>query len=360
MKRRIVILVLLVGSLIAAYSLGRVSNETPDQSSRERKIDRKVPERRADFRLERDRIKRESDKTDLNRDLAVLFEQWLFNDPLEALSEVRRVESLRYNAARVVRVFGSWAAEHPDAAADLLREVLDGRQADAAKKPSFLDGIDPPEFLLALVNGLGKTDPLLAGEILADAGESMVVTSAIEVLLQSWHDKDPKAVRSWAVSLASSSRRQTALAIVGQKAGQSDPQSGLTWAEELSESDRSLVIGEVVGQWSQRHSAEAFSWTEKLPDGDQKFQLMPVVLRHLTAVDPGKAADWLNQYEASPAMDESIAAYSRVILASNPPAALGSAAAISDPKKREEVVQSLTRRWMEVDPEAARKFQNSP
>jgi hypothetical protein len=108
-------------------------------------------------------------------------------------------------------------------------------------------------------------------------------------------------------------------------------------------SDRQEALEAITGQWSQRHSADAFAWTRDLPDEDLKLSLMPAVLRQFAIVDPGAAADWLNLYEASPAMDASIAAYARAIQHVNPEAALGSAAAITDAALREKIERAVMR-----------------
>lgn len=286
-----------------------------------------------------------ADKSETTRFLALLFEAWLESDPLDALSEVRRVEALRHDPGRVAESFRTWAFLHPDSAAGLLRQVLDGRQGDPGLKPPFLDGIDPPEFLLSLVSGLGSSNPSLAADTLAGSVGSPVRTTAIEVLLQDWYPADPSGARNWAASIADPETRQLALVAVATKAGQGDqPGPALTWAMALpAPRDQEGALKALTGQWSQRHAAGAFAWTRTLPDGDLKFAVMPGVLRQLAIINPGAAADWLNEYEAAPAMDPSIAAYARAIQFINPPAALGSAAAITDSHLRETLTRRLRR-----------------
>lgn len=292
-----------------------------------------------------DAIQSGADKSEKNRFLALLFAAWLESDAPAALSEVRRIESLRHDPSRVAESVRTWAFLNPDSATGLLRQVLDGRQTDPAAKPPFLDGIDPPEFLLSLVSGLGMANPRQAADTLAQAVGSPVRTSAIEVLLQDWYPADPAGAHDWAATIAEPETRRVALAATATKAGQEDqPESALTWAMNLPvPGDRQLALEALTGQWSQRHAAAAFAWTRALPDGDLKFSVMPGVLRHLAIIDPGAAADWLNEYEAAPAMDASIAAYAKAIQFTNPPAALGSAEAITDPHRREAVIRRIKR-----------------
>ncbi|MGD9417437.1 MAG: hypothetical protein Q7R22_000740 [Verrucomicrobiota bacterium JB025] len=298
---------------------------------------------RADFLAAIEAIESTADKSEKNRFLAALFAAWLENDPLTALAEVRRVESLRHDPQRVAESFMQWAASNPPAAASLLATALDGRQSDPSAHPPFLDGIDPPDFLLSLVSGLAQSDPQLAAKTLQQGAASPVHTAAIEVLLQDWYPADQEAVREWAAAIEQPETRRTAVQTAATKAGQSDAtESGISWAMDLpDQGDRQAALLSLTEQWSQRHSADAFAWASKLTDENLKLSLMPAVIGQFTLIDPGTAADWLNQYEASPAMDASVAAYARAIRNVNPQAALGSAAAITDPELRQQVIGSI-------------------
>lgn len=311
-----------------------------------------------DFLAVIDAILAASDKTEKTRHLALLFDAWLDRDPTAAFAGVRRVELLRHHAGRVSQTFSNWASNHPLEAADLLRQSLDGRQLDPAAKPMFLDGVDPPEFLLSLVHGLGLCDPDLAATTLARAGASPVRQEAIEVLLQDWYPSHPEAARRWAASISDPQTRQAALVVTATKAGQADdPAPDLEWAMELPAThDRRAALAALTNQWGQRHAADAFAWIAALPDGDLKFALMPDVLHQFAVIDPGAAADWLNRYDAAPSMDASIAAYAKSIQFANPPAAIGSAAAITDPLARDPLILRIARRWLEREPTAATDF----
>lgn len=300
---------------------------------------------REDFLTSIESIQFTADKSEKNKLLAAVFSDWLEKDPQAALAEVRRVESLRHDASRVAEAFYRWAQDSPVAASELLTQTLDGRQSDPAARPEFLDGVDPPDFILSLVAGLGQSDPALAASVLTRSTASPIRTVAIEVLLQDWYPTDTDAVRAWVTGITDPATRSLAIKVAATKAGQGDdPEAGIRWAMDLSDAaERNAALAALTGQWSQRHSAAAFAWTRDQPDSSTKFSLMPAVIRELTLVDPGAAADWLNQYDASPAMDASVAAYAKAIGNVNPEAALGSAAAITDPELRVSVIASIKR-----------------
>ena len=162
--------------------------------------------------------------------------------------------------------------------------------------------------------------------------------------MQNWYPAKPAEVREWAASINSAETRQLALSVVGTKAGQSDELGpALSWAMSLEGRDQLTALESLTGQWSQRRAVDAFSWVGGLSDEVLKLALMPPVIRQVTIVDPGAAADWLNQYEAAPEMDASVAAYAKAIQFANPPAALGSAEAITDPALRESVIALIKR-----------------
>lgn len=310
-----------------------------------------------DFQQAIESIETNTDKTEKTRFLAQAFSAWLERDPRAALAEVRRVELLRYDASRVSQAFSRWAQGSPEAAATLLSEVLDGRQMDPAAQSPFLDGVDPPDFVLSLVFGLSQSDPQLAANTLADSAASWVTRSGIEVLLQDWYPADAAAAQAWAPTVQDPATRAFAIAAVATKGGQGGPDAALDWASEFENvDDQQLAYTALTGAWAQRHAADAFSWAKTLPDGAVKFAVMPDVIRHLAVLDAGAAADWLNQYDAAPELDESIAAYAQGIQFMNPEAALGSAAAIVDTAKREAVVLRLAKAWLTIDPAEARRF----
>ena len=300
----------------------------------------------------------EADKSEKNRLLAQLFKRWLEVSPLDALAQVRRVESLRHDLLRTTAVFQQWAQENPSAAFDLLENVFDGQQRDPAASPPFLDGVDPPEYVLSLFSGISQVAPRETAGLLSELPESPALTHALDVLFQNWFPQNPSEVFQWARSLEASPFRERALAHAGTKSGQlDDPSAGLEWAQSLADpADQALALGALTDQWSQRHSRDAFQWVSELPDSDLKFALTPEVISSLTRVDPGAAADWLNQYEASPQIDPTVAAYALAISAVNPVAALGTAAAITDPAEQERVSLKIAEDWQRQAPESLEHY----
>ncbi len=312
----------------------------------------------ADFQDALEAIFLEADKSEKNRLLAQLFRRWLEVSPLDALAQVRRVESLRHDLARTATVFQQWAQENSTAASALLREVFDGQQHDPASSPPFLDGVDPPEYILSLFAGLSQVAPQETASLLSELPESPALTHALDLLFQSWFSQTPSEIFQWASSLEASPFRERAITLTGTKSGQlDDPSAGLQWAQSLSDpADQALALGALTGQWSQRHSQAAFQWVTALPESDLKFTLAPEVISSLTKVDPGAAADWLNQYDASSQIDPSVAAYALAISRVNPAAALGTAAVITDLEEKRRVSLEIAQDWQGQSAESWERY----
>ncbi|MGJ8695202.1 MAG: hypothetical protein ACSHYF_02715 [Verrucomicrobiaceae bacterium] len=313
---------------------------------------------RADVLAALDSLQFNADKSEENRLLSLFFKSWLETNPIDALAQVRRVESLRHDTARTSLVFQNWALENPDDALNLLSAILDGRQTDPSTSPPFLDGIDPPDFIASLFSGLAKADPRRTAALLEKVTPSPVLNHGLDILTQQWFATNPQQVFAWSASIAAPSLRQAALTRAATKAGQLDnPTPGITWAQSLdSPQDQQHALAALTNQWASRRARDAFAWTDSLSDESLKLTLMPAVLTSLTQVDPGASADWLNQYEASPAIDPSVAAYALGIAHVNPQAALGSAAVITDLRERNRVLGKIVLQWRSTHPDSAEAY----
>lgn len=375
LRHLVIFVVLIAVSCWGAFELGRKSQSSKENESASK--ERRVPANRDSFREARsdqdrtrllrdeldqcvtadefraaiDRLQFRADKSEENRLLSILFQRWLEVSPLDALAGVRRVENLRHDILRTSRVFETWAIDNPNEARLLLKDVLDGRQQDLASQPPFLDGVDPPEYLLSLVAGLAKVDPASTAVLLGEMSGSPVRFHALDVLLQNWFPRDAKAVFRWAEGLDQVALREQVISKAAAKAGQlDDPQQGIAWAQALgSPTEQRLALGALTRQWAARHSREAFRWVEQQAD-ELKFHLIPPVISSLTKVDPGGAADWLNQFEAAPKMDPAVASYAEALKSVNPTAAMDSAAAITEDSLREKVMLTIAKEWKTANP----------
>lgn len=306
---------------------------------------------REEFRSALYRLIVEADKTEENRMLAEFFAEWLEKDPAGALAEVRGVESLRHDLGRVSRVFENWARENPAEAEVLFKKVLAGDRA------VFLDGVDPPVYVFSLFGGLLQNNVASVAGMLVEAEESRVRRDALNLLVHNWFAQDKEALFGWMDGLAESRIRTEAVGLVASRSGQEDPHGGIVWAMKFDEVGlRELALRVITGQWAQRQSREAFAWVDGLADERLKLTLMPDVLRSLMPIDPGAAADWLNQFEAGPEMDASVAAYAEGVAAVNPAAAMESARVITDARDREKVMVRIARGWLGREPEGLKNY----
>jgi hypothetical protein len=285
-----------------------------------------------------------SDKTEKKRHLSLVLRAWLDHDPLAALEAVRGIDALRHEQARAVDAFGDWAANSPLEAADLIRQAFANDRAGATGR-AYIDGVDPPDALLGVVWGMTRSDPDLTCGVISRLPAGLFRTAATEVFLGTDYHLDPRRSMRWVTSMPPGAVRHEAIRMVAEKIGQGeDPSLDINWVAGLEErSERTVAVAAIAGQWARRHAREAFAWATSLDDADLKWAAVPQALEHLTILDPDAAADWLNQFDAAPELDASVAAYVRVLRHINPDAALGSTDGITDPRLRARLQSSLAR-----------------
>ena len=278
-----------------------------------------------------------SDKSEVARHLAVLFEVWLQVNPEDALRETANVEKLRHDFSKVSDAFFVWSQTNPDAAEKLLEESLDGRQLDATKDPAFVDGIDLPIFLLSTVVGLGTQNPEKVGDLLAKAKASSFQESAFSLLMLNWVPAQPDLAFDWARSVESDETRSMLLELVAQKlAHREDFETDVERLQSLEQkADRLMALQAFVGQWSQRFAEGAYDWVQSLPDKESQLHLMPEVITQRLVSGEEEVTAWIDAQEAGPEMDSSLIAYSVALANLNPEEAMNRITSVTDAEQRD-------------------------
>lgn len=286
-----------------------------------------------------------SDKTERKRHLSLILRAWLEHDPKAALAAVRNIEILRHDAGRAVEAFVYWAHNSPSEAADLIRNAVANDHAKSSSR-IFIDGVNPPDFVLGVIWGMTRSDPDLTSNLISGLPSGPFRKAAMEVFLTNDFPSSPQRAITWAAGIPDEAARMDAIRMVAEKIGQSDdPLRNALWAKSLgAEAEQTTAVAAIAAQWSQRHARDAFTWAIALEQPRHKWAAMPFVIKHLTLIDPGAAADWLNQFDAAPEIDASVAAYVRVMRDINPEAAAASLDGITNPKLKDSLKNSLAAR----------------
>lgn len=311
-----------------------------------------------DFQAELAAIQMTSDKSEVARHLGLLFEAWLKIDAQGALSEVNKIQSIRHNFGRVSGVFLQWAQQNPDEAEVLLQKTLNGSQLKSGKSTPFLDGIDPPNFLLSMVVGLGSQSPERAASLLESMAASRVQTSAIEVFVQNWLPQQPQEAMNWATKIEDQGTRELAIGVVSENLGmQGMIKEGLTWALSLEDSgNRDNAAKSLAGQWAQRDPAAAYDWFAELPDEGSQLMIMPELIQNVMLDRGDEVEAWIKNQEPSADLDPSSIAYTIMLANSSPAHALSEVQIIHDPDQREATYHFIIDRWNQRDPIALRNY----
>ena len=313
---------------------------------------------REDFEAELADLLLHSDKSEVGRHLALLFDAWLQVNPQDALRGSAEMEKIRHDYSRVANVFFNWSQTNPEAAAELLAYSLDGKQLAAGEDPPFLDGIDLPALLLSAVMGLGTQDPGKAGTILSEMKASPFQESAFSVLIQNWLPAEPEFVLDWAKSLESDDTRQMVLGLVAENlASQVDSTQVIAQLSAIEDQvDRDVALQSFARQWTEHQPEGAYDWVQSLPDEETRLLLMPEVMAQHMVTEEAEVTAWLNTQEPSEALDPTIIAYSVALANLKPGEALARVSSVSDPEQRDVTYYILADRWSRRDAAGLQSF----
>ena len=313
---------------------------------------------REEFKSELADVLLNSDKSEVERHLALLFTAWLQVNPQDALGASADVEKIRHDFSRMAEVFYNWAATNPDAAADLLRYSLDGKQLEGGKDSPFTDGIDPPAMLLAAVMGLANEDPEKAGKVLAEMKASLFQETAFSLLLPEWLDVQPEKALEWIKALEEGEARTVALGFLATSLANEEnyPLAIAELSALENRVEREVALQTFVGQWTEARPEQAYEWVHSLPDEEMKMLLMPdVIPRQLLMGEPEVTA-WLDEQEPSEAIDPTIISYSMALASQKPGVAMDRLETVTDPGQREGAYYMLADRWSRRDPAGLQNY----
>jgi hypothetical protein len=121
---------------------------------------------------------------------------------------------------------------------------------------------------------------------------------------------------------------------------------------------RDFALATVAGEWAKQDPAAALAWTQELKAGDGRSGAVRSAFAQWEQKDMPAAADWLAAHGESADYDPLIAelvADPRAVR-TNLRATLSLVESITEPKLREQGLESVVRRWSETDAPAAIRY----
>lgn len=249
--------------------------------------------------------------------IATVAGEWARRDPHAALETVKRIpaagESRRLAATRALTRgwFGSNAA--PDELLSYIEELRAGRSRN--------------EVLHIFANRLVMRDGPAA---------------AVELVDRTPPDSDGDNFKTQLVRYVTS-------AVASE-----DPQLALALADEHGTGRKGQHLRRRVGQsWARHDGAGAMAWARALPAGEERDDVVKSTYRSWIRRDREPAMAWMRVQQPDPALEPAVRVFIAAVASNDPPGALDWMDRIEDPKRREETLAEIGRRWMQLDPEAA-------
>ena len=118
----------------------------------------------------------------------------------------------------------------------------------------------------------------------------------------------------------------------------------------------------VIGGWEDADPAALTQFLSTTPPGSDRGQMMGQALWNWVKVDPVAAADWINNSDMGPDLDQGILAVASRDLSEDdfpPSTAVSWAESIQDDTLRSEALRNVLRNWLFIDRAAATSYFNS-
>ncbi|NWK54510.1 hypothetical protein HW115_02730 [Verrucomicrobiaceae bacterium N1E253] len=247
----------------------------------------------------------------------------------------------KYGSRMAEIVAGEWMRQDPDAAFAWAKTLPEAQQGDA---------------LAAVISQIGRSDPQQATSMLATLEPGRVRSEVVGELAEAWARNSPSEAATWAESLEGGERSQAIREVVDEWA-KLDPAAAAGYLDRLAGGESiDSYVRDVASRWARQEPADAAGWVMAQSEGNGTRDAMGYVMWNWTRQDPEAAATWLLQQPAGPNRDGGIAGLSKASGSFDPAAATQWAHAISDERRRNQMLNHSLERWVEQDANAAMQW----
>ncbi len=253
---------------------------------------------------------------------------------------------------------GVWFLENTEGVVrtDAVWEVLEawGRR-DPKEAAAWAGSLDAPlriEVLDGLADGWAAVDPAGAAEFAARLDGIELEGGVLGNIARQWVTRDAKAATIWAASLLREDQVEEVYDEIGGNWARLDPAAAARWATEQSDPGRARWALEGVARgWATHDPRGAAEWLVGAgsSDPEARLEMTTEVMESWLDADPVAASAWLDRRDPSPETDVALRAFSTVVSALDPPAAMAWAGKISNEASRVAHLRELGRAWIAVE-----------
>jgi RNA polymerase sigma factor (sigma-70 family) len=248
----------------------------------------------------------------------------------------------------------NWAASDLRAAAEWTRSLW-------AKSDLAADAKNGPLGLATynLLQEWCKKEPGLAAEFAIVLPDEAARKNGIQAVLASWSGRSWQAAQNWADHLPAGSEREAALKGLCQGLAKSDPAQAANFVASLPPGDtQSQAAIELASTWTRKNPQAAAQWVASFPEGETRQRAAAGVMESWvhSGADAEVAANWLKQLPDGPTRDQAAQSFVGWAAFVQPELAASWVSAFKGESERNQQIENIARKWLERDPEAARKW----
>jgi len=272
---------------------------------------------------------------------------WAEHDPQAAFDS--RPQRWGHGSIWLDTVTREWARRSPHAALEAVKQIPDaGEAARLAAARSLTRGWfysqAAPDELLAYVEETGPGRS--RNEVLHIFAQQLVMRDGTAAALE-LVDKTP--ADSGGDNFKTQLVRYVTTALAAK-----DPQLALAFVGEHGTGRKGRPLRRRVGQsWARHDGRAAMAWARALPAGEERDDVVKFTYRSWIRGEREGAMAWIRDQETDPAIEPAVRVFIVAVASDDPPGALEWIDRIADPKRREDTLAEIGRRWMRADPEAA-------
>jgi hypothetical protein len=337
--------------------------------------------------------------------------QWAQVDPAAVAQYTTNLPMVRQRAEAAWSVAAAWSRQDLPASLAWVQSLPAGREQEDGYSGVFvvLSRTDPAQAA-ALLAAVGRTnaqvcypwasriaenlagaDPAAAAEWARQLPDARLRQDALQRSFDRWSAHDPGAAAAWAVALPADPARQDYLERIAAGWAASDSQAAVLWVNGLPAGPeheaalkglcngmaindpvqaaafvaklpagevQSQTVAEVVHFWANTDPKAAAQWVAAFPEGEARSQAASALLDSwVTWVgDPASAAQWLQGLPAGLSRDRAAQAFVGATGTRRPDLAAPWVSAFTDEAERNQQMETLGRRWLALDPVAARQW----
>lgn len=288
------------------------------------------------------------------------------SDAAQALSETLFAED-ESKTGRAVRAMQDGTALHA-AATRLAREKV--THAPLAAVEWALAADQPAvEFALrlAVAEAWCARDARAASAALAAWPASAGRDQMLGFAAAAWAPRDPPAALAWARAMAPGADRTRVLTSMGFALAQTEPEQAVEVISELPEGrDRWLIVGAIGQTWVARRPKDAWAWARQLPAGEAREAALSGIATGLgwsrrqraNAAIAAADRDGGGMAALPPgfAREQALRREFDGVLRDSPAQAADWLETKPLPDRHAEMVDEVARRWLAVNPAAAREW----